>query len=108
MATSAQEWASGRMKRPRLQQSAFAFLGESQERGALFDFEPVDADGLHDAIASWVNQGYAISFGRTSDGGACGVHLHANGDKKSFYFGTVAELEDFLSRVRAPGGGQTG
>lgn len=104
MATGSTEWANGRLRSHKQRQSAFAFLGEIQARDGVFDMAEVDAEGVYGAVVAWVNQGYAISFGRTKDGGALGVHLHAGGDKQSYYFGSAQEVEDFLSRVAGSGG----
>lgn len=81
-------------------QSAFAFMAEPNTPGDGVDLLQLDPECLRDAVAAWVSQGYAISFGQTSDAQAVGVHLIVGGDKKSKYFTTVAELEDFLTRVR--------
>jgi hypothetical protein len=67
----------------------------------------VDAETLHAAITRWTDCGYAITFGRTGDGGAIGVHLLAGGEKRSKYFSTAAECEDFLTSVPGPVGEQS-
>lgn len=82
----------------------FAGLGDDPGAEGAFDFQHVSAENLRDAVASWVSRGYAITFGLTSDGGAIGVHLLAGGKKKSEYFGNVAKLEDFLTRITAQHG----
>lgn len=108
MPSRAQEWANGRLASHKARQSAFAFLGETRKGNALFDMGTVDREAVYAAVVAWVNQGYAISFGRTSDGGALAVNLHANGDKESAYFGSATEAEDFLSRVATSGGPSEG
>lgn len=84
-------------RRPqRAQQNPLAFLdasGDPQERLSLLE---TDAETLRDAVALWCSQGYAISFGLTSDGNALGVHLIVGGQKRSKYFTDIASLEDFL------------
>lgn len=89
-------------RRPRpvtSRQGVWSFLAAESETVEPVSLLNLDPECLRDAVASWVSQGYAISFGQTSDGGAIGVHLIVGGDKKSKYFTTVAELEDFLTRV---------
>ena len=108
MAREASEWANGRLKRARQRQGAFDFLVDEGDPDAPFDMSAVDADGLKDAIVAWVGRGYAITFGRTSDGGAVGVHLLAGGEKKSRYFAEVSQLEDFLATVREAGRAREG
>jgi hypothetical protein len=87
-----------------VQQAAFAFMGDVQANGRGFPVEEVSPDSLHGAVARWVSSGHAISFGLSGDGGAFGVHLIAAGEKRSKWFGHVAELEDFLSTVPGPSG----
>ena len=107
MAGASTEWANRRLRSVKQVQGAFAFLGEAQERGGAFDFGEVSPEVLHAAVKAWCNQGYAISFGRTSDGGAGGIHLVANGVKRSLYGASVDELEHHLATVAASGGDQT-
>lgn len=84
----------------KLRQTAFDFLGDVPRETGPFPFAQVSPDLVRDAIATWVGHGHAITFGSTSDGGAMGVHLLANGDRRARYFVDVAELEDFLATVR--------
>lgn len=98
--TGLQDMFDKGVRRIRARQDAFGFLNETPRSDAPFELMPVDAEGLRDAIAIWTGLGHAITFGRTQDGGAMGVHLHAGGERRSRYFGTVAELEDFLATVR--------
>lgn len=78
---------------------AFAFLAGREEPKEPVTLANVDADGLKAAIAAWTDQGHAITFGRTSDGGAISVSLLAGGQRKSQYFPDIAALEDFLALV---------
>lgn len=78
---------------------AFAFLAGKQEEREPISLRNCDPEQLHAAIAAWTDQGHAITFGRTSDGGAVSVSLLAGGQRKSQYFPEVAALEDFLALV---------
>lgn len=108
MSTPAQEWANSRLRRPQQVQGAFAFLGNVQGRGGSFAFADVDANLVHEAIQVWVEQGYAISFGHTSDGGALGLHLVAGGVKRSLYGASVEEVEDHLRTIIGSKGAKPG
>lgn len=70
-----------------------------------FDMSEVDPSLVHNAIVEWTSAGFAITFGRTSDGGAMGVHLLANGRKLPTYHSTVEDLEmrlqDIITRARS-------
>jgi hypothetical protein len=81
------------------EETAFAFLGEQTAKGTAFPLREIAPESLHGAVVRWCGSGCAISFGLSGDGGAFGVHLIAGGQKRSRWFGTVAELEDFLSTV---------
>ena len=83
-------------------QGAFDFLGGQGAAGQPFPIEQIDAGGLAVAIARWCGAGHAISFGLSGDGGAFGVHLIADGQKRSRWFGTVSEVEDFLTTIPGP------
>lgn len=89
-----------RRQRPALRQGAFSFLVDEPTAGEPVSLTNVDAETLRDAIALWTELGHAITIGRTSDGGAVGVHLLAGGERKSRYFTDIAMLEDFLVTVR--------
>jgi hypothetical protein len=80
-------------------QGAFDFLGDVQTSDEPISLLPCSPELLRDAVAKWVERGHAVTIGRTSDGGAIGVHLLANGQKHSQYFSEIATLEDFLSRL---------
>lgn len=107
MTEQRREWANERMRRPRARQTAFDFIEEVKGMAVSIDMAAVDSDTLADAIASWTGRGYAITFGRTSDGGALGVHLLAGGEKRSRYFTDVAELENFLQVIAGRGGAES-
>lgn len=81
------------------EQAAFAFLGGVGHVGGKFPVAEVSPDMLLRALIRWVGAGYALSFGLSADGGALGVHLLAAGQKRSKWFSTVAELEDFLASI---------
>lgn len=83
-------------------QAAFAFLGLEERVDTKFPLADVSADMLLRALIRWVGAGYALSFGLSSDGGALGVHLLAAGQKRSKWFSTAQELEDFLASIPAP------
>jgi hypothetical protein len=85
--------------------SRFTALNRQVESFSVSD---VDANLLSDAISSWVGRGFAITFGRTSDGGAIGVHLLANGSRRPSYHATAEELETFLSEIVASGQASVG
>jgi hypothetical protein len=98
-----QQWQPGpRMPTRRVTQGAFAFLGQQQASAERFPVESIDQDCLAGAVSRWTARGHAISFGLSGDGGAFGVHLIADGDKRSKWFGTVQECEDFLTTVPGP------
>jgi hypothetical protein len=102
MGQERRDWANNRVRASKNAPDPFAGLGDGVQSTDHFDLLPVDAECLRDAIAAWTGRGYAITFGRTGDGGAMGVHLLAGGDKRSRYFSDVSELEDFLTRLHAP------
>lgn len=83
-------------------QAAFAFMGQGAQGQSAFPMSEIDSDSLLGAVVRWCGQGHAISFGLSGDGGAFGVHLIAGGEKRSRWFGHVAELEDFLATVPGP------
>lgn len=91
-------------KRPIGAVGAFAFLNEREQAPEPITLRAVDAETLHGAVASWTEQGHAITFGRTSDGGAVSVTLLAGGQRKSRYFPDVAELESFLQLIAQSAG----
>lgn len=88
-------------------QAAFAFLGTEEIEGAKFELREVSEEMLKRALIRWVGAGYALSFGLSADGGALGVHLLAAGQKRTKWFSSVQELEDFLASIpevsKAPG-----
>lgn len=100
-----QQWQpGGRMPTRRMAQGAFDFLTPSGGGGESFPVERVDAEAIAGAITRWLARGHAISFGLSGDGGALGVHLIADGEKRSRWFGTVGEAEDFLTTIPGPSG----
>jgi hypothetical protein len=108
MARESTEWANGRVRRPRPVQGAFAFLGQQAQGGQRFPVETIDPEVLASAIARWCGAGHAVSFGLSGDGGAFGVHLIAGGDKRSKWFATAQECEDFLTTVPGANGTEPG
>lgn len=92
----------------RAAQSAFGFLDAQKPREGAFPLEEIHAATLHEAITSWCAKGYAITFGLTSDGGALGVHLLADGNVRKRYFPTPEEVEAFLTVVSDSQGAGTG
>lgn len=89
------------MRRPP-HQSAFGFMATAAGPGEAFPVEQIDHETLAGAVSRWVLQGYAISFGLSSDGFALGVHLIVGGDKRTRWCKDVPDAEDFLSSI--PGG----
>lgn len=83
-------------------QGAFDFLGAPSAAASKFPIGELSPDVLQSAMVRWLALGHAISFGLSGDGGALGIHLIANGEKRSKWFGHVAEAEDFLSTVPGP------
>lgn len=102
MVRESQQWANGRVQRSRQVQGAFAFLGTQAAASQRFPVSEIDPETLAGAVSRWCGQGHALSFGLSGDGGAFGVHLIANGDKRSKWFGSVQECEDFLTTVPGP------
>jgi len=96
------EWANERARK-RPVQGAFAFMqGTGGESPGVFTLEQVDAGVLGAAVIRWCGQGYAMSLSLSGDGGAFGVHLLVNGEKRSKWFSDVRELEDWLTTVPGP------
>ena len=108
MSRQAEAQVPVRRQMPRPRQGAFAFLADAPAADEPVSLVNVDADTLRDAIAFWTALGHAITIGRTSDGGAVGVHLLAGGQRKSQYFTDLALLEDFLVTVRDGARAQSG
>lgn len=100
--TSVIQAARALSRSPRPVQGAFDFLGVPSATASKFPIEELSPDVLHSAMARWLASGHALSFGLSGDGGALGVHLIANGEKRSKWFGRVAEAEDFLSTIPGP------
>lgn len=92
-------WSRNPRPAPPKAQDAFVFLDKLEGGVRQIDILQVDAETLRDAVAVWTNEGYAMTFGRTQDGGAIGVHLLAHGNKKSKYFADTSELENFLQSI---------
>jgi hypothetical protein len=86
---------------PKPRQNPFEGWSDQSNEAGPFDFSGVDPELVQNVIAEWTALGYAITFGRTSDGGAMGVHLLANGRKQATYHATVDELETRLQEIVA-------
>lgn len=86
-------------------QGAFAFLGEDGGKEVRpFSLELLDGATLLEAVQGWCGQGYAITLGLTSDRGALGIHLMADGSIRKSYFPTADEANYFLERLRPHSG----
>lgn len=89
------------MRRPPVQ-SAFGFMQDQSGPGETFPVEQIDAECLAGAVSRWCLQGYAISFGLSSDLQVFAVHMIVGGDRRVKWCKTVAEAEDFLTGVPGP------
>lgn len=62
-------------------------------------FEDIEEALLVRALSAWTDAGYAITFGRTSDGGAISMSLLAGDYRKKLYAADAEELADALARI---------
>jgi hypothetical protein len=67
--------------------------------GAGVSYGGVDAATLHDAITTVVDNGDAITFGRTSEGGAYYVGILCEGTLEKFYLDSGQDLESTLVAI---------
>lgn len=103
MPSSTKEWADKRLSKTKPAGDPFAFLGGRQDLGEIFPIGALDSECLARAMSRWLRAGNAISFGLSGDRGALGVHLISGGVKRSRWFGTASEAEDFLTTIPEPG-----
>lgn len=65
-----------------------------------FDWTHAHPDELAAAVVRWTDLGNAITFGRTSDGGAVSVTLLAGGQRHKLYAADEDALSAILTRLR--------
>lgn len=77
-------------------QDAFVLSAAPDE---LIDWDAADPELLLRAVVNWTRAGNALTFGRTSDGGALSVTLLHGGERLKRYAGTADDLRDLLTAV---------
>lgn len=75
---------------------AFEFAGGPDE---LIDWDAADPNQLLAAIVNWTRAGNAVTFGRTSDGGALSITLLCGGERLKRYATDAGELEQLLGAM---------
>lgn len=76
-----------------------ASLFPGKSNGGAATWEWADPESLKAAISGWTRQGNAITFGRTSDGGALSISLLTGGKPFKLYAADADELEALLTRI---------
>lgn len=72
----------------------------SAVNGGPVSYSGIDGDLLRDTIQAVTNDGDALLFGRTSDGGALSVQVLSGGTATRFYPSDVSELYEVLEGLR--------
>lgn len=86
-------------QRARASQSVMTGWLDSFRPDSTVSWRECDAECLLAAIAAVTEAGHALTFGRTSDGGALSVTLLAGGTPHKLYPSTAAQAEDLMSRL---------
>lgn len=89
------------LRTPRRATSPLDALSAVRAESNRFTWAVCDPGLLAEAVTTWTDQGNAITFGLTSDGGAVSVTMLAGGDRRKFYASSLEELEDLLKRICA-------
>lgn len=85
--------------RTRASQSVLTGWLDSLRPDTAVSWREVDPENLSAAIAAVTEAGHAITFGRTSDGGALSLTLLVAGTPHKTYPTSAANAEDLLSRL---------
>lgn len=78
-------------------------LGASQAKGEIA-WKDVDGPSIKRCIAAVTSTGDAITFGRTSDGGALAVTILSGAERHKLYASQVEEAEDMLRSIEEAAG----
>lgn len=65
----------------------------------LIDWDAADPHQLLAAIVNWTRAGNAVTFGRTSDGGALSLTLLCGGERLKRYASNADDLAQLLSAL---------
>lgn len=85
--------------RSRTSQSVLTGWLDSLRPDTAVSWREVDAECLAAAVAAVTDAGHAITFGRTSDGGALSLTLLVAGTPHKTYPSSAAQAEDLLTRL---------
>lgn len=77
----------------------YAGVGGPGESGSL-RYRDAEAELLRDTIDAVTQDGDAVMFGRTSDGGALSISVYSSGRRKSLYAVSLDQLLQTLVELR--------
>lgn len=86
-------------QRVRASQSVLTGWLDSLRPDTAVSWRDVDPESMVAAVAAITEAGHAITFGRTSDGGALSLTLLVAGTPHKVYPTSAGQAEDLLSRL---------
>lgn len=73
----------------------------------LIDWDAADPQQLLAAIVNWTRAGNAVTFGRTSDGGALSLTLLCGGERLKRYASNADDVAQLLRALAGAGGAES-